>query len=33
MINMHNRKTQRIVSGIIILFLILAMIIPMLLGM
>ena len=33
MINMHTRKTQRIVSGIIILFLILAMIIPMLLGM
>lgn len=33
MFNMHNKKTQRIVSGVIILFLIVAMLLPMLLGM
>ncbi len=33
MFNMRNRKTQRIVSGVIILFLILAMVVPMMLGM
>lgn len=33
MLNMHNKKTQRIVSGVIILFLIAAMLLPMLLGM
>lgn len=33
MFNMRNRKTQRIISGVIILFLVLAMVIPMLLGM
>lgn len=29
MFNMHNRKTKQIVSGVIIVFLILAMVIPM----
>lgn len=29
MINVHNRKTKRIISGVIIAFLILAMVIPM----
>lgn len=33
MFNMRNRKTQRIVSGVIILLLILAMVVPMMLGM
>lgn len=33
MFNMRNKKTQRIISGVIILFLILAMVLPMLLGM
>lgn len=33
MLNMHNKKTQRIVSGVIILFLVLALVLPMLLGM
>lgn len=33
MFNIHNKKTQRIISGIIIMFLILAMVLPMLLGM
>lgn len=33
MINFHSRKTQRIIAGVIVLFLILAMVIPMLLGM
>mgnify|MGYP006939886424 CR=1 FL=1 len=33
MFNIHNKKTQRIISGVIILFLILAMVLPMLLGM
>lgn len=33
MFNMHNRKTQRIVSGIIILLLIVVMVVPMMLGM
>jgi len=30
MFNMNNKKTKQIISGIIILFLILAMVIPML---
>lgn len=33
MFNLHNKKTQRIISGIIILFLVLAMVIPMIIGM
>lgn len=33
MFNMRNKKTQRIVSGVIILLLILAMVIPMMLSM
>lgn len=33
MINFHSRKTQRIIAGVIVLFLILAMVIPMMLGM
>ncbi len=33
MFNIHNKKTQRIISGIIILFLVLAMVIPMIMGM
>lgn len=33
MFNMRNRKTQRIVSGIIILLLIVVMVVPMVLGM
>ncbi len=30
MFNFHNKKTQRIISGIIVLFLIIAMIAPLL---
>lgn len=33
MFRMRNRKTQRIVAGVIVLLLVLAMVIPMLLGM
>lgn len=33
MFSMHNRKTQKIISAVIIAILILAMVIPMLLGM
>lgn len=32
MFNMRNRKTQRIVCGIIVLLLVVAMVVPMLLG-
>lgn len=30
MFNMHNKKTKQIVSGVIIVFLVLAMVLPML---
>ena len=30
MFNMHNKKTKRIVSGVIIVFLVIAMVLPML---
>jgi len=30
MFNMHNKKTKRIVSGVIIAFLIITMVVPML---
>lgn len=33
MLNFHSRKTQKVISGVIILFLIVAMVLPMLLGM
>lgn len=33
MLNMNNKKTQRVISAVIIGILILAMVIPMLLGM
>ena len=33
MFRMHNRKTQRIIAGVIVLFLVLAMVIPMLLNL
>ncbi len=33
MINFHSKKTQKIISGVIILILIVAMVLPLLLGM
>ena len=33
MFRMRNKKTQQIIAGIIVLLLVLAMVIPMLLGM
>lgn len=33
MLNMNNKKTQRVISAVIIGILILAMVVPMLLGM
>jgi hypothetical protein len=33
MFQLHNKKTQRLIAGVIVLVLVLAMVVPMLLGM